>query len=352
MSALKKELEPELCLGSVAIVEDVERNPLSVFTDPERFDQFLAAVKTETGELVPDLTTETGRKAIASMAYKVARSKTAIDAAGKTLNEDAQAKIKKVNAARTHMRETLDALRDKVRKPLSDWEAAEKVREAKAEAILLEFRNLIATGSPVGTSIEAITDRIAEIEATPIERELFLEDKAWAMNQKDAALARLQGDLEKAKQAEKDAAELVELRREREERAQADAKAAEEKRLAEAEAARQEELKAAAEKAAETARLEAEEKAKQDLADAKAESDRRLAEVERQQQEERNKVEAQKRADREADEKRQANTRHRNAVMKKATISLSNACDLDGEVAAKIVEVIADQQVTNIKIEF
>ncbi|WP_277750417.1 hypothetical protein [Croceibacterium ferulae] len=43
------------------------------------------------------MTTAKGRKAIASLAAKVARTKTAIDDAGKKLNEEARAKINAVS---------------------------------------------------------------------------------------------------------------------------------------------------------------------------------------------------------------------------------------------------------------
>jgi colicin import membrane protein len=54
-------------------------------------------MKRETDALDADVTTEKGRKAIASMAYKVARTKTAIDEAGKKLNEEARARINAVD---------------------------------------------------------------------------------------------------------------------------------------------------------------------------------------------------------------------------------------------------------------
>ena len=88
-----------------ALVAQVSANPGLVLLDRERFDQFYEAIKAETDKLVPDLTTEKGRKEIASMAHKVAKTKTAIDAAGKLLNEEARSKINIVDAARRDIRD-------------------------------------------------------------------------------------------------------------------------------------------------------------------------------------------------------------------------------------------------------
>ena len=75
------------------IVALVEATPAVVLTDKRKFSEFYEGMKAECDAHVPDLTTEKGRKAIASLAYKVARTKTAIDEAGKALNEDARALI-------------------------------------------------------------------------------------------------------------------------------------------------------------------------------------------------------------------------------------------------------------------
>ena len=78
--------------------------------------------------VVPDLSTDKGRKAIASMARKVASSKTAFDAHGKELKEQYTVITSKIDADRKLFRDQCDALRDEIRKPLTDWENAEKDR--------------------------------------------------------------------------------------------------------------------------------------------------------------------------------------------------------------------------------
>ena len=67
------------------------------------------------------------------------------------------------------LRDELDALKDEVRKPLTDWENAEKERVAAHEAELAE----IAGAGPYTLtnwsilSVEAMRDRLREIETDP-----------------------------------------------------------------------------------------------------------------------------------------------------------------------------------------
>lgn len=55
---------------------------MAVFTNNEQLDPIIEKIEKEARSLVPDVSTKKGRDAIASMAHKVARSKTYIDNAG------------------------------------------------------------------------------------------------------------------------------------------------------------------------------------------------------------------------------------------------------------------------------
>ena len=77
-------------------------------------DPYLEQITQEARAFVPDLTTIKGRKAIASMAMKVAKSKTFLDGLGKDLNAEAKAKAKIVDNERKRCRELLDALRKEI----------------------------------------------------------------------------------------------------------------------------------------------------------------------------------------------------------------------------------------------
>ena len=135
---------------STDIVSLVEASPVLVLTDKDRFSQFYEAMRRECDAHEPDLSTDKGRKEIASLAYKVARTKTAIDDAGKKLNEQARAQISAVDESRREIRKQLDDLKDEVRRPLTEWEDAEKQREQDvAEELKLLAKNV---GRISGTS--------------------------------------------------------------------------------------------------------------------------------------------------------------------------------------------------------
>ncbi len=61
-----------------------------------------------------DISTDFGRKEIASLAYKVARSKTALDKSGKDLTEDIRKQKEAIDAERRKVTERLDSLKDEV----------------------------------------------------------------------------------------------------------------------------------------------------------------------------------------------------------------------------------------------
>ena len=105
----------------------------------DNLDKLLAAIEVAALAAEPDLKTVASRAAIAKRARAVAKSKGVIDDAGKNLVADWKKQAKAVDEVRARARTTLDALRDKVRKPLTDWEAEQaKIKQAKIDAILAE----------------------------------------------------------------------------------------------------------------------------------------------------------------------------------------------------------------------
>ncbi|MCL0562678.1 hypothetical protein M3A21_26125, partial [Klebsiella pneumoniae] len=114
-----------------------KKNAMAVFTNNDQLDPLIEAIEKEARSLVPDVTTKKGRDAIASMAHKVARSKTYIDNAGKDLVAELKALPKQIDESRRVIRERLDALKDEVRRPLTEWEAEQK--RIKAEEAMNEL---------------------------------------------------------------------------------------------------------------------------------------------------------------------------------------------------------------------
>jgi len=67
------------------IVLPPKETALQVYSTPQGLEPYLAKIKEELDSFVPDVTTKKGRDAIASIAYKVAKGKTALDNIGKEL---------------------------------------------------------------------------------------------------------------------------------------------------------------------------------------------------------------------------------------------------------------------------
>lgn len=99
---------------------------MAVFTNNEQLDPIIEKIEKEARSLVPDVSTKKGRDAIASMSHKVARSKTYIDNAGKDLVAELKALPKQIDESRRIVRERLEALKDEVRRPLTEWEAEQE----------------------------------------------------------------------------------------------------------------------------------------------------------------------------------------------------------------------------------
>lgn len=111
---------------------------------------------------------EEARKKIASTAYDVARSKTTLDDAGKKFIEGPQAEINRVNKTRKEARDALDALKIDIRKPLTEYEAAEKKRreEIEAKLRLFDLRRF-----SVASSLPEIRAEIDKVQGMDLEAE-------------------------------------------------------------------------------------------------------------------------------------------------------------------------------------
>ena len=95
---------------------------LELFTDETKLKELIYTATLKTRTLVPDVFTEKGRKDISSMAYSVARTKTYLDSIGKELVSHYKEVPKKIDSVRKFARDSLDSLRDEVRRPLDEWE--------------------------------------------------------------------------------------------------------------------------------------------------------------------------------------------------------------------------------------
>lgn len=345
----------------------VDANPTLVLVDEEKFEEFFEHVRKEAATLEVDLTTDKGRKAIASMAYKIVRSKTAIDEAGKKLNEDARAQINAVDAARKKMRDRFDALRDEVRKPLSDWEDAEANRKHSVDSYFAFLKDALRI--TIDDTSDMIQARHETVTAVYPKADVFQDRFDEATDEREQALITLSDALARIKREEAEREELAMLRQ-----MKADREAADEAARLEAERvareAEEEERKAAATKAEilrvaaerERMELEAKQKAEAEAAEKIAAAERSAKQAEedakRQIEAERQAIENAKAAqakkdeeERKAEEARQKNKAHRAKVMGAAKVAIIGLGASEA-VAVEIVKAIVAGNVPHVSIQF
>lgn len=337
----------------LAIVPPKE-TALQVFQVENGLDPYLQQIRAEIDSFVPDVATRKGREAIASIAHKVARSKTALDNVGKDLVAELKEIPKKIDAERKGMRDTLDAWKDEVRKPLTDWEQAEEARMAKHQAAIdqinlrLECRDLDAAELAVN---------IQWLEGLGI-GEHWEEFEAEAARSKDKALAALR---EALVIREKHEAELAAIAKFQAEQAQREQKEREERIAREAAEQAQREaerraigqqqeaerrelgLKLAAEKA-EREKLEAQQRAEQAERDAEARAERAAAAERQRQADEQARIEAEAKA-------READKAHK-AAINRAALEAFIAGGMPEECAKQAVTLIAKRLIPNVAITY
>lgn len=323
-----------------------KKNAMAVFTNNDQLDPLIEAIEKEARSLVPDVTTKKGRDAIASMAHKVARSKTYIDNAGKDLVADLKALPKQIDESRRVVRERLDALKDEVRRPLTEWEAEQE--RIKAE------------------------EAMNAMHAEALEMNIKFDQELAAKFEADHEMALLMDkDIDRERADKAAEAERQRIAREEEIKRQAEEKAkreAEEKHRAEMEAsARREAEERAAKERAERERIEAQQRAERDriAAEKKAEADKQAAiEAERRKaQEEADRIrrEAEQREQarlaeekRKADEqaRREADVKHRKAVGTEIVKALLANTSLTRDQAIEVLTAVKDGRIPHTGISY
>ncbi|HEG1869620.1 TPA: hypothetical protein SCR74_000465 [Citrobacter freundii] len=319
---------------------------MAVFTNNEQLDPIIEKIEKEARSLVPDVSTKKGRDAIASMAHKVARSKTYIDNAGKDLVAELKALPKQIDESRRIARERLDALKDEVRRPLTEWEAEQERIAAEKAAEEERLR------------IEA--EEKAAAEALKKQRESDHE-MALLMNDKhDREVAEKKAEAERQRIAHEE-----ELKRQAAEQAKREA---EEKAAAELAAAKKREEDAIAARAqAELLAKQAQERAEQEAKDAaaKAEAEKKAAieaeQLKAQEEADRIKREAEaKEAARLAEEKRiadekakrESDVKHRKAVGTEIVNALTANTSISRDQAIEVLKALMDGLVPRTQINY
>lgn len=338
------------------------------FTNEQEFEKLFAKVKDEVARHKPDVSTKAGRDAIASLAYKVARTKTTLIAQGKKLTEGWREQTKKVNAACNAIEERLDALKDDVRYPLTRWETAEQARVDDLKARLQQLIDMAKVG--FGHPSAYLRDLLDQAENTPMGQNAWQEFAPQAGVAQQDAIDTLTRLIAEADKREREAAELEQLRaekaerdrqeaerlaaeqakRDEEERAERERQAEEQRKAELAQAAKDAAARAEREAAdrvaaAERAAKEAEENAQRKIAEEKARMEREAEEARR--------MEAARQAEAEAEQRRrEENKAHRRKVNRAIIAALIDGAGITQEQGEKIVLHILAGQVPNVTLQY
>ena len=312
-----------------------KKNAMAVFTNNDQLDPLIELIEKEARSLVPDVTTKKGRDAIASMAHKVARSKTYIDNAGKDLVAELKALPKQIDESRRVVRERLDALKDEVRRPLTEWEA-EQERIKAEEAMNALHAEALAMNEEFNRQLAARIE--SDHEMALLMNDAF--DREQADKAAEAERQRIAHEEEIKRMAAAAAAREVEQRaqREREEAAHREAV-----------------LKAQAEQA-ERDRIAAEQKAEADK-QAAIEAERRKAQEEAdrirreaEQREQARLAEEKRKADEQA--RREADVKHRKAVGTEIIKALLANTSLTRDQAIEVLTAVKDGRIPHTGISY
>ena len=355
-------------MTDLAIIEIAPDMAPAIYVE-NGLDSFLEKIRAGVNE-VPDLSTAKGRARIASLAAQVSRSKTAVEKPGRDYLKRLKEQPKVVEAELRRFVTECDQLRDEVRRPLTEWEEAEKARTEALQQRLADLRALSDVIDTAGNYLPS-----ADIQARILEAKSVVLDDSWqeraaeAGVAKDSTIQQLEASLVIAQKREHEAAELDRLRKEAEEKARLEreenirreaaeqAKSdAEEKAQAEIDAAarRESEARAATERA-EREKIEAQQKAEREAKAAaeKAEQEKNAAiaaERRRQEEAESARLAEQKRIA-EEEERRAADKEHRRSINRQAIADLIES-GLTQEMAEKALIAIASGKVSAVSIKY
>lgn len=340
---------------------------VTLFTEGQGVAELLADIRQKATSLVPDITTAKGRKEIASIAHAVARTKTYLDGLGKEQTDKFKEIPKRIDANRKQIRDTLDALKDEVRAPLTQYEAAAEARVAALQSRLARLNEL---GSSASIEIAA-----ADLQVMLNEVEQNALDDTWqellpqATVAKELAAKRLGEALAARHKYEAEQAELEQLRQKQAEQDRIDrerliAEQAAEQARREEENRQRLEREAAQHREQEAQRQavaarEREEQARRDaeaaeLARQQAEANAaRLAEeaAARAADQERQRIEQEQASKQQEDERRSADMEHRRTIDNAILMDLMGL-GIDEGKAINLIKHIASNKIDHLTINY
>ena len=340
---------------------------VALFTEGQGIGELLADIRQKATSLVPDITTPKGRKEIASIAYAVAKTKTYLEGFGKELAGKYKEIPKRIDANRKQIRDTLDALNNEVRAPLTQYEEAEAARVAALQDRLTMLKDLGSSGANEFSAADLQT-MLQEVEQTALD-DTWQELLPQATVAKELATKHLGEALAARRKYEAEQAELELLRQKQAEQERIDRErliaeqAAEQARLKEEERQRLEREAAQhreqeAQRQAQAAR-EREEQARRDAEAAKLARQQAEANAARQAEEaatraaeqERQRIELEQTRKQQEEDRRAADVEHRRTIHNAILMDLMGL-GIEEEKAINLIKHIASNKIDHLAINY
>ena len=313
----------------------IEQQALAVaFSTDGGINSIIEQITTQAREKARNLGAETpkGRKELASIAYSVSKTKTWLDEQGKNLVSEAKSKIKVVDNERKAVRDQLDLLRDEIRKPVTDFEDAERKLIENANKIKNFCESLKTPTDEFGNLLSSaqIKTRLDSVN------EIIIDDNQYQAELKDIVELTqlwLKNLLHSVDEQEKQAEEIKRIQ------AEEAAKAAEAERIARDERiafeAAERERKAAE---AEIAKVQKE-------AEQVIENERKRIEQERQSE----KLEQERKA---AIEKARSEDKENRRTINRKALEAFIENNIEAEVAKSVLKLIVNCKIPNVSIQY
>lgn len=348
-----------------------ETTALEIFTKPDGLESAIQQIEKIARSIVPDVSTDKGRKSIRSAASKIASGKVKLDDLGKAVAADAKATVKLIDGNRRVVRDRLDALKAEIRSPLTEFENTEKQRIERISEKIQFIKSLAITYDEYGDKLttDQMFENLCMIEKYTVDKS-FDEFQDSAMKVKAKAYQSLESELTLMKAAIAKDAELERLRQEAEDRKkkgyedEMKRRAAEGARIEAERKAREDSVRIEYEKqeavrqkdeaklqaeASEKARIMALQMAKDAAADAEQ---RHLDDIEDARQEEIYRQREESALKKSREEERALNIKWTNKIKTQARNDLMDIFHIDADFSSDIVDAIDAGKITNVIIKY
>ncbi|MFW1646105.1 hypothetical protein [Acinetobacter guillouiae] len=349
----------------------LEQNAIvSAFQTENGTKSLFEKIATEARSVIFDMSVKKERDALKSFAYNLARTKTTVDNYGKEMVAEIKKQSGVIDADRKFWRDNMDLLQEEIRKPLTEFENAEKDRVAKHEGAIEAIKNFANNNFLITANSSMIEGAIATLNDQVIDSS-FEEYEEQAKLAKLETLETLRNSFSETQSLEAERAELERLRqadieRQQKERDEKIAREAADKARVEAEAkaladrkrAEQEKLEAEQREARLKLEKEQAELREQQLKQQAIEREKQ-AEIDRQKAVEAERLriekEAQAKADaeRKAEEQRKANVEHMRTINREAFSAIEGlSLGIPEAQIKELITAIAKNQIPHISIKY